>query len=734
MIYAHTPNSRGEWHALSDHLTGTARRAELFGEAFGAGNFAKTVGSLHDIGKASCVFSAYLRTCAGDGDAVAKTRFPSRDHKMAGAILAQQTHDRWGPLLATLILGHHGGIPDLDESIGRMREMRNDPTLLETLKIACEELDLSDDSDLTYPEWLDTPMSKTPSGYQAARDVEMYMRFVFSTLVDADWLDTEAHFSPEIERSRGVDRGLARLLERFEGHRQSLLSNAVDSSVNTARAAIYNQLVQSADLPSGLYKLSAPTGAGKTLLALGWSLLHAKANGLRRIVTAVPFISVTDQVAAVYREFLDADNDRVVLEHHSQVIDGDGWQRLAAENWDAPVVVTTTVRLFEALFSNRPSDCRRLHRLAKSIIVLDEVQALPIEVLDPIMDALRVLVVRFGVTVLLLTATQPTLEHIPASNGVHATDLLPNVEQWEDTFRRTRREWIGSRDHAAVASLIAKRDQCLCIVNTVSDAELVTAALNDENSIHLTTRLRPGDRRDRLREIRDRLGSGLPCRVVSTQLVEAGVDLDFPSVLRALAPLPSLLQADGRCNRNGLFNGGGETIIFDLEGGKAPAGSYYNIGRPITLALLENEAIDPWTPDSVEIWYQRLLTDPMVSLDSRSVHSARQSFGYGEVSRRFRMIDDDSCSVVVPWPSDDARSRELERSLEHLRNDIPSDITTYRGLQDATISLRKRQVEHCVTEGLLMRLGNSDLYEWIGPYDRKLGIIITALSQKDLII
>lgn len=733
-LYAHTPNSKGEWHALSDHLAGTARRSELFAAAFGAGNFGRVVGWLHDVGKCSCIFSAYLKTCASDGDSVAKGRFPDRDHKMAGAIFAQQAHPKWGPLLATAILGHHGGMPDLTDSISRMKEVRDDPSLAQTLAVASAQLPLPDLSDLAHPPWLDKAMHKSSGGYVIARDVEMYMRFVFSALVDADWLDTEAHFAPENEELRGPDRGLTGLLQRFEISRQELLTGTVDSPVNEARTAIYNEVAQSAELQPGLYRLSAPTGAGKTLLGLGWALRHAGANGLRRIVTAVPFISVTDQVAAVYRDFLDTEDDRVVLEHHSQVIDGEGWQRLAVENWDAPVVVTTTVRLFEALFSNRPSDCRRLHRLAGSVIVLDEVQALPVEVLDPIVDALRALVARFGATVLLMTATQPTLEHVPASNGVGAIDLLPGTERWAATFRRTRHDWVGLLSHAAVAGLVAEREQCLCVVNTIADAELITRLLADRNSIHLTTRLRPGDRRDRLREIRDRLDSGRPCRVVSTQLVEAGVDLDFPAVLRAVAPLPSLLQADGRCNRNGLLDGLGETIIFDLDGGKMPGGVYYGIGRPHTLALLESDTVDPWSSNGVEVWYQRLLTDPMAILDSRDVQSARQAWRYREVARRFRMIDDDSLSVVVPWPSEDVRSAAVKRSLGYLKSNLPGSMFTNRILQDATISLRAEQVEYCLVEGLVVRVGNFDLYEWVGTYDEQIGVIITPLTQSGMIL
>lgn len=736
MIYAHTPNTRGEWHTLSDHLNGTARLAEQFASVFGAGNLGRAAGKLHDVGKCGCTFSSYLETCAREDDATAKARYPHRDHKMAGAVLASRTNKRWGVLLASAILGHHSGMPNIDMStIARIDQMASDQEVLGALRVASSELDLSDCSLADYPDWFDAQLS---SGIfdrqQLATDVEMYMRFVFSALVDADWLDTEAHFSPEKRELREEDRGLDGLLDRFEDRRQAMLRSATDSPVNIARSAIYEDLMRSVDLPPGLYKVAAPTGSGKTILGLGWALRHAKSNGLRRIVTAVPFISVTDQVASVYRDFLDTNDDRVVLEHHSQVVGGDGWQRLASENWDTPVVVTTTVRLFEALFSNRTSDCRRLHRLAGSAIILDEVQALPVEVLDPIVDALRTLVTRLGATVLLLTATQPTLQHIPLSRGVEAVDLLPGIDRWDETFKRTERSWVGSLDHAEVAYLVSEREQCLCIVNSIKDAEIITTMLGDDDSIHLTTHIRPGDRRDRLQEIRNRLDAGLPCRVVSTQLVEAGVDLDFPSVLRALAPLPSLMQADGRCNRNGLLDGYGETIVFELKKGKRPRGSYYSDGSAITKGRLNDPSVDPWTPEGIEDWYKRFFTKGRVTaggrgnvdFDSHSVQEVRYQLKYKDVADRFKMINEDTRSVVVPWDETDKRSWKLERALGYLRNNEPCGRASYRVLQDATISLRTKQLERCVGFGLAVQLGSSDTYVWVGPYDDKLGLIVPS--------
>jgi CRISPR-associated endonuclease/helicase Cas3 len=703
---------------------GTAKRAAEFAEPFGAEDLGEASGLLHDVGKCSQTFSSYLKMCADEGDEKAKAVFRSRDHKMAGALLASETNPNFGDLLSMVVLGHHGGLANRDADQKRLEDARTNKDLLRTLTTAQEELPLPLIFDNLYPDWFKLTGGKGASALQNKRDAEMYMRFVFSALVDADWLDTESHFSPGKSKRRAVNGDIPVLLDRFNERRDAFMATATSSPVNEARTSMYDQVLESADLPPGLYKLSAPTGAGKTLIALGWALSHAKSNNLRRIVTAVPFISVTDQVAAVYRDFLDSEEGGVVIEHHSQVADGDGWQRLASENWDSPVVVTTNVRLFESLFSNRTSDCRRLHRLAKSVIVLDEVQALPIELMEPIVDALRSLVTRFGATILLLTATQPTLQHIPSSGDLEAVELMPDMQQWGGAFQRTKRDWVGSLDHAGVAALMAKRSQCLCVVNTIHDAELVTSALGDKDSIHLSTHLRPLDRRARLQEIRDRLDAGEPCKVVSTQLVEAGVDLDFPTVLRALAPLPSMLQADGRCNRNGLMKNPGEVIFFDLEGGKAPTGAYYTIGNIHSLSLLGDNTVDAWSPEGIEMWYEMLLNDDMVKLDSRSIQTARQKFRYKETASLFTMINDDTESVVVPLDSSSQKQKKTNWILSRLRNGDLCSISDYRELQDLTISLRTWQIEKCLESNLLVKIGSADMYEWIGRYDKQMGVLI----------
>jgi CRISPR-associated endonuclease/helicase Cas3 len=720
-LLAHSRNLEGHWHRLSDHLAGTAALARRFGEPFGAGDLSEAVGWLHDIGKCSDVFQSYLLVCDREGRDAGRSAFPNRDHKSAGARLASKLKaGQLAPLLGMAILGHHGGLPDLADGLQALTEAQDvkEGTLV--------DLGVPDFDVVTRPAWADKKTTDSADGRALLRDIEMYCRFVFSTLVDADWLDTEAHFAPGLAEQRRQDRPLGPLRERFTVRWRRLSADAPKTDINRVRAEIYDEVLKTASLPPGLYQVATPTGSGKTLLGLGWALEHALANGLRRIVTAVPYISVTDQVAGVYRDMLDGGDD-AVLEHHSQVVDGRSWQRLAAENWDAPVVVTTTVRLFESLFSNRPSDCRRLHRLAGSVVVLDEVQALPIEVLDPIVDALRSLVTRLGATVLLMTATQPTLHHVPSSEGRRAIDLLPDVERHAPAFNRTKRSSLGRRDHTEVASMIAKREQCLCVVNSIADAVEITKQLGDPETLHLTTRLRPADRRERLSTIRERLCDGSPCRVVSTQLVEAGVDLDFPVVFRALAPLPSLLQADGRCNRNGLLPHQGEMLIFELVAGKAPIGSYYGPGLAQTLVSLSPDAIcDPWSSAGIEEWYSRLLADPTVCLDAKNVGSARVSLRFKTTAELFAMIDDDTVPIVVPWSVDDPRATHLAAVLEALRTGKVLERRAVSLAQEATVALHRNIAEECRRVGLAEQLGDSNHFEWHGTYDNQLGLVTTA--------
>lgn len=385
---------------------------------------------------------------------------------------------------------------------------------------------------------------------------EMGLRLTFSALVDADHLDTGAHFaglsSPAVARPVDMDA----LVRRFEDRRAAMLDGRPATDVNRLRAELYDAAVSAAAEPTGLYRLPAPTGSGKTMTAAAFALRHAALHGKSRVIVAVPFVTITEQNADVYRQLLGTEH---VLEHHSGVEQEGDRPRLGAENWDAPFVVTTTVQLFDSLFGRMPARSRKLHRLANSVIVLDEVQALPVQLLVPILDGLRLLSEHFGTTVLLASATQPAFERLEVWRRQCITPVVGNPVEVYERLRRVRYEWwLDPQPRLAeVADRVAAERQALVVVNTVRDARTMFRLLERPTATvrHLSTRMCPAHRRSVLAEVRTLLAEDEPVLLVSTQLIEAGVDVDFPAVYRAMAPR-RLAAAGGRaCESRGPSRG-----------------------------------------------------------------------------------------------------------------------------------------------------------------------------------
>ena len=422
---------------------------------------------------------------------------------------------------------------------------------------------------------------------------ELFLRFLFSALVDADYLDTEAHFDPGRSRLRYRPVDLEALAESF-WKEQDKLSGHDQSPVNLARHEIYQFCLAAAECPPGIFRLTVPTGGGKTLSGMAFALRHALKYQKHRIIVAIPYTSIIDQTAQVYRRIFGDEN---ILEHHSAVTPREDedhfvqqqWTRLAAENWDAPIVVTTTVQLFESLFANRPAACRKLHNLAQSIIILDEVQTLPTGLLAPILEVVQQLVDHYGVTVVLSTATQPSLvdSGSPYLKGLRGEirEIVPDPARYFQALKRVSYDCPGEAwSWERVAQEMAAEPQCLAVVNTKKDALALLDALNDPEALHLSTLLCMAHRRKVMEGIKVRLATGQPCRVVATQVVEAGVDLDFPVVLRAMGPLDRIVQAAGRCNREGRLSQG-RVIIFQPAEGQIPPGDY-RAGHDIARAML----------------------------------------------------------------------------------------------------------------------------------------------------
>jgi len=530
--------------------------------------------------------------------------------------------------------------------------------------------------------------------------IEHFIRMVFSALVDADFLDTEAHFNTGRTDGRtGNDRSMADLLARFLAYYEKRFSNA-EGTLAGLRREIFEACLVASEAPPGFFRLAVPTGGGKTLAGLVFALQHAVHHGKRRVIFAVPYLSITEQTAAVYREIFPEDG--TVLEHHSGFHEsGDEeyasgavmWSRLAAENWDAPVIVTTTVQLLESLFAHRPSRARKLHNIAGSVIVLDEVQSLPGPLLTPTLDMLRELVDHYGVTVVFSSATQPAYEVLKVFSQVSATPIVPEPDRYYRALKRVTYE--ARLDHRPpwdeVAGWLADEPQALAIVNTKKDALALLDALDAAgvtDALHLSTLLCGAHRSDTIEEVRRRLRDKEPCIVVSTQVVEAGVDLDFPAVYRALAPLEAIIQAAGRCNREGKLDRG-RVVIFDPAEGGLPSGDGYRMRRDQTRPFIER-GDDLNSLEVVERYYRDALK--LLHKDPREIQKLRAARDYPEVARRYRLIEDDTESVVVTNYGTAKQRSEVARLLEEARVATGNARWVMRQLQPFVIAVHHGQV------------------------------------------
>lgn len=714
--YAHSANEAGKRHLLTDHLQAVASLAADFSRGLGAERLGYYLGLWHDLGKFHDGFQEYLRSCETD----AKTTRRGPDHKGAGAVLAEE-HAGLGALL---IQGHHGGLHDPADLKAWLGERTNSSYVQEALGLARAAL-----PDLTPMGKLDAPEHLMGLPEQARRRAaEMFFRLVFSALVDADYLDTEAHFRSDKSALRGSSVPLAELLPALESHVRDL-SDGKSGAVADVRRSVYESCLAAAERPPGVFRLAAPTGSGKTLAAMAFALQHAAANGQERVVVAVPFISITEQTADVYRRvFEDSGRSNVVLEHHSGANTEDHgedfhssqvWSRLAAENWDAPVIVTTTVQLFESLFANRPSRCRKLHRLANSVIIVDEAQALPPHLLRTILEGVRELTEHYGTTVVVSTATQPAFEVVQEFKDVPAVDILPNAQDLFDALRRVDYEWHvdPAWTWQEAASQLAAERQGLAVLNTKKDAMALLDALGDNEALHLSTLLCGAHRRAVIGEVKRRLEAGEPCRLVTTQVVEAGVDIDFPFVMRAIGPLDSVIQAAGRCNREGRLDSGRVVVFRPAEGGVPPGA--YRTGTDVTGSLLGRGDLDPDNPQISREYFRLLFTS--VETDRERIQELREHLNYPEVAKRFRLIDDDTESVAITNYGSDAERRLVRRWLDRLDEGAPEARHLQRYLQPYVVSVRKRVAEKYRRQRLIKEIAPG-LGEWMGDYDPVRGL------------
>ncbi len=758
-VYAHSVPGQDEtfWEPLGLHLTKVGERAGRFAEPFGGRELARAMGALHDIGKVVEAFQAYIR---GQG--------PSVDHSTAGAVLAERRYPApFGRMMAYGIAGHHAGLANGAVAGGGLSSLKDRLAAgaATPLPAGC----LTPDLDIA-PSAVALAGPVLSAGFTHEFSVPFLMRMLFSCLIDADRLETEQFYAEQ--RGETVERGcaltVADLRDRLNAHLAQF--DGRSGAVDALRAEVLAAVRARAGDEPGLFSLTVPTGGGKTLSSLAFALDHAVRHGLRRVIYVIPFTSVVEQTAAVFREALGSDD--AVLEHHSgfdfgaatggapddEGLDGARKLRLAAENWDRPVIVTTAVQFFESLFSNHPSACRKLHAIAGSVVILDEAQTLPLPMLRPCLETLRELARGYRSSVVLCTATQPavTVEAGFKSGLDKVRELAPNPP---DLYRRLKRVTVSAiaepLSDAALADRLLAEPQALCIVNSRRHArDLLRQIAVADGARHLSTCLCAKHRRAELAAIRQDIKDGKTVRLVSTSLVEAGVDFSFPVVYRAMAGLDSIAQAAGRCNRNGELPELGRVFVFnspDEEGHRPPA----------ELALFAQTAAsvlrahdDPLALDTLRAYFQRVywlrgdedLDAALVGEGAGAIrgiltalrrHRSRHDFPFADIAKAFRIIESPLVPVIVPYQpvgEPDAVPRLLD-ALRHAPAEKTGGIA--RALQpylvqvprSARATLLKAGAAECVRSGefgdQFVALVNTDLYhpdvglDWEDPTFRR---------------
>ncbi len=653
-------NKEGQFieHWLEEHLLAVAKLAGDFAKAFESGGWSELAGLWHDIGKYSAEFQGYIKSASGyDPEAHIEGSKGRVNHSSAGAIHALDQLGMPGRVSAYLIAGHHAGLPDwckLEGGTGGvLRERLLEREHLEKVRTA----PIPDH--ILNPEL--TPNLKTLSRMGGSEGFALWVRMLFSCLVDADFLDTEGFMDVGKAGERGNYPQITDLINSFNQYMESLIKGAPDTPVNRLRAEILRQCRDKACEAPGLYSLTVPTGGGKTLSAMAYALEHAIKYEKARVIYVIPYTSIIEQTANTFREvFGDA-----VIEHHSNLdTDKESSQsRLATENWDAPIIVTTNVQFFESLFAARTSRCRKLHNIVNSIVILDEAQLLPTEFLEPILSVMNLLTEHYGVTFMLSTATQPALNSRSGFKGLEGVREI--IDDPDDLYLKLERvdvEMPGDMKAPLSWEEIAKEleayDSVLAIVNTKRAAHDLHALMPKE-TFHLSAFLCGQHRSDLIAEIKARLKSSEPVRVISTQLIEAGVDMDFPVVYRALAGLDSIAQAAGRCNREGKQKDKGKVVVF-VPPKPAPSG-HLRHGEQITVGLLSGFTGNPLTREKFTQYFERFYKT-VHSLDKHKIQCLLTPQGSGDdqlqvqfrtAAKKFRLIEDVGQAVLVKYVTEE---------------------------------------------------------------------------------
>jgi len=692
MYFAHSVEGKpiDEWQPLDEHLKGTAKLAAIFSSEFGCGEWGRLAGLWHDLGKYSKEFQNMILAAT---DAHIETKKGRVDHSTAGAIYAVEKFkipgktSNPGRIFSYLIAGHHAGLTDWQSADAGNRSLIHRLQNNELLKKALAS---------NIPQEI-TEQSLPRQKFRTSEGHALWIRMLYSCLVDADFLDTEEFLEPGKLKKRKGYLSLNELLTLFEEYMAKKQSEADDTFVNKQRAEILRQCKSKSSNKPAIFTLTVPTGGGKTLSSMAFALHHAMEYDKNRIIYVIPYTSIIEQTADQFRQIFN----NAVIEHHSNVdMSDEGYEttrsRLACENWDAPVIVTTSVQFFESLFANRSSRCRKLHNIVNSVVVLDEVQILPPEYLNPILHAMKELHKNYGVTFVLSTATQPAFGEHKAFDfhfeGLGTTvEIMDNPDALHKAFKRVKvhvpDNLLTSCTWEDLSEELAQHPSVLCIVNRRDDCRLLYELI-PEGSIHLSALMCGAHRSKVISQIKQRLKDKLPTCVISTQLVEAGVDLDFPVVYRALAGLDSIAQAAGRCNREGLLKQG-SVMVFSPPS-KIPAG-YLRQAAEIGRRLVSGKMDDLLTQEMFEQFFKELYWLQGSNLDKHDILKDLASdgelrFSFYTAAQKFKLIDDKQYSPVIVCYEEGGRlieqlkrigpERWLKRKLQRYIVNLPKYVHT----------------------------------------------------------
>ena len=740
-VLAHVrQDSTGRWHehSLNDHLRGVAQIASDFAADFDSCDWASIAGLWHDLGKYSMEFQRYIKSVSGYEAEAHIEGAPGRvDHSTAGAIYAARQFAAHGRILAYLIAGHHAGLPDWHsaETGGKALSIRlgaEQNHLLDRIPAQSIPQEI-----LSQPK----PTSKLRGG---SNGFHLWVRMLFSCLVDADFLDTEKFMNDAQAAARSGYRDIADLMNCFDNHMAYVARTADNTPVNTIRADILRQCREKAALAPGLFSLTVPTGGGKTLSGMAFALRHARQHKKQRIIYVIPYTSIIEQTAGIFRDIF-GDN---VIEHHANLDPDkeDTRSRLATENWDAPIIVTTNVQFFESLFAVHTSRCRKLHNIVNSVVVLDEAQLLPPEFLQPIADVMNQLATHYGVTFVLSTATQPALGSFQSFGGQpfrgldNVREIMDDPDALYQALQRVKvsipSELITPRDWESIANELIAYPSVLCVVNRRDDARelhrLMTVKEDGKDTLHLSA-LMCGEHRSKvITDITERLKRGGAVRVISTQLVEAGVDLDFPVVYRALSGLDSIAQAAGRCNREGKQDGLGHVVVF-VPPKSAPPGLLRQAAQ-ISVSLLSGNSSNVLGRDLAKQFFEHLYVRAP-SLDKHGIHElltqdARDcQIQFRTVAEKFKLIDDSAYQTFL------VRYGDNDMLLGKLEKEGPQQ-WLMRKLQRYSVNLPKYLFAQLEKQGDVRQIWPG-IYAQVGNklYDKSLGVVIDGnIAPDELVI